>query len=331
MLTHLDDIIRRLSSFFLVPLVNVLLLSAIVFYCSRNRISLVELIPPINLGDGVQYFLDFLKEKTGTAEIRYDDFVRLFPGFAAFTTGITAFLASASWITFLFLIFLFFFIIYLIDRVIYVIGWLVPIDYEFDDDLYAAANVDDPRLIELYGLIDTVPAFSRLYGIVQAALWSTGFSRDSKERQSILSHIRAADDWFAYMKGYIALLAIGIFPLSLLANLDVWRLALCLTVALSGAALLTMRYAQLHQRLVEHDIDRFLSIELLSRADGKITVITPKPNPDVNALVAMRDERVRALGPVGRLLSKLYLRYQDSGVLFALRFLRFRSGSDATE
>ena len=89
----------------------------------------------------------------------------------------------------------------------------------------------------------------------------------------------------------------------------------------AGAALLTIRYAQLHQMLVEHDVDRFLSIELLARVDGRITVIMPRADPDMSTLVKIRNERVKTLGPVSRLLSKLYLRYQDSGVVYALRFL----------
>ena len=321
MLTQLDDVIRRLSSFFLVPLINVVLLAVIIWYCSRNRVSLVELIPHVDIGGGIQYFIDFLKEKSGLTQIRQEDMMRLFPGVAAFTTGLTTFLASASWITFLFLTFLFFLIIYLIDRAVYVIGWLVPLDYEFDDDFYAAANATDERLTALYGLIDTAPPFSRLYGIVRAALWGSGFTRENKERQSILSHIRTSDDWFTYTKGYMALLVIVLLPLAFLSLTDPWRIALCLLVAFLGAALLTIRYAQLHQMLVEHDVDRFLSVELLSRQNGRITVITPRPDPDMSALVALRNERVRALGPVSRLLSRMYLRYQDSGVIYAFRFL----------
>ncbi len=50
MLENLDDVIRRLSSFFVIPLVNVGLITLIVYFCSKGSVSVLVLIPEINVG-----------------------------------------------------------------------------------------------------------------------------------------------------------------------------------------------------------------------------------------------------------------------------------------
>ncbi len=135
--------------------------------------------------------------------------------------------------------------------------------------------------------------------------------------------IEFAETGFTYAKAYVLLLLV-LGVLSLWFSIEFWKVIVLLVLAAIVGLSCMIRYSHLYQRLVKHDVRRFISMEMYRKdpEDGTIKLIEP-------AAVGTGDVALPSAPPaekrsfVGRFLARLLLRFEDSGILYATKVVYF--------
>jgi hypothetical protein len=285
-LDSVEQLIKRFVSIFLMPLVNLILVSGIVYSVSGgfgvSGVSgtkyeglfnyVVDLVSGFIKGD-FKSLLDTLTQHQKQVK-----------DVSTLILTVTAILVVVS--------------AYLLDRIVFYIGYLVPPSIQFDLDAYGrsgASHVD--KLMRIAGESSN---FVSTYGAIRAYL---GHKNTDQYRLAVRSKLTGAIERsravISYTKSYLLLCC-------LLAALDLWepyfsmtRVGAAAVVLICALVIGCLLYANVFRQLVEYDIDSFIWEQAYNSAPPVKGLALPEPQIDPSD---------RKLGAVERILKRKCLK-----------------------
>jgi hypothetical protein len=296
---RLDEILKRLFSFFVAPLLNVIIISTILNLCLSPTYSIPALVSQLDFGGITRYITELL---TALFSGNFDS-LREYMG--RFSNQIAAVSTIVAILVFLMIVL----VMYLLDRAIYCASWFVPLDFELDLASYAAAHRADARLRRLYALVGQPFDVDTAYGVARSYLGESSIDEERITRRNALARTRAtARLCFDYAVSYCFLLSLAwLFALVVHGYFRLAPLTLVLGIALVVAFSSLIWFANAAQDLVEFDIDSFVRLRLYNKQDDRFMPLRETevalPPPDAGATRGLR--------------GALYLRHQPAGILYA--------------
>jgi len=317
MFGRIDEGISKFFSIVVIPVCSVALLSLIVSISSHGVGGLAPLTTRLGATGLVAYILNVGSAILNGQSDQLKDIIMQHDQA----------LIKASGVFSVMLLFIIGLAIYLIDRMIYYVGWIFPLDFEFDCDAYGEKHADSRRIGQLYRLLGSVHyPFSDAYGVVSTYLGAQGPGSYALRRRPLMARAEFALEWFYYAKGYaiiiLLLLALSFtHPLHGIFNRE--NLAWCFVASLAGMVFCAFRYSHAYRDLVMHDVEHFIWMSCYSPDERRSVELECA---DVEFLRAPRLQ-----GPIDRLMSPLMLKYDPSGLgyLFQLLLRRKRKAKRA--
>ncbi len=257
---RIDEVISRLFSAFMTPVLNVMLISLVLSSSLAPHASLGSLLPNIDDVGLAGYTLGAVKILFSSKADVLEDILK--------SNG--ANIVNWSGRVAIIVVIVFSVAIYLLDQALYFLGWLAPFHLDFDFAAYARAQRQAPRLKKLYHVLKSKMPLREAHGVLSMYLGASNSDPARlKQRDALRKTIANAYVYLCYARAYILLtlflllyaLALGGFkPLAALA----W-----LIVAVLVFALCVVRYSHAYQRLVEFDVDCFIWARHYDAAHGK--------------------------------------------------------------
>jgi hypothetical protein len=246
----LEALFGRVTSIFLVPLINIIFLSVIAHFISGginfngNQIQgisshIFDLVSSVAKGD-IHFNFDAIS-----------DFVKKNGHSIA---NASTFFLTAVWVTFVVFI-------YLIDRLTFHLGYFLPPGLQFDLDEYAVLNKNTPRLRRFRSLIGEDVPFGIAYAAITAYLGDKNVDKYRlAARSKITRAIDRAKDVFSYTKTYL-LFCLLLFLTFIIhgRHLSVLGSASIIVILLLSFMLSCLSYANFSKQLADYDIDSFIS------------------------------------------------------------------------
>jgi hypothetical protein len=288
---NLEKLFERFASIFLLPLVNLIFLSMIVYVVSGG-ISFSE-----GKISGISSYLislgsDFLKGDI-SANIRLvSDLVSKYGKSIANASTIVL---AAIWVILVMFV-------YLVDRLTFYVGYFVPPMLEFDLDQYGVSYRGSPRVSRLSSLVGKGAPFAVRYGAIRAYLGDKNVDKYRLEiRGKLTRSIDRVRGAFSYSKAYLifCFFILGFFAANgrHVSPLGFAFVCIALVVALLFSCLF---YANLFKQLIEYDIDSFIA----DRSYNKSQPVKAPNFSKVRATVDARPPKTR----LGALLRSMCIR-----------------------
>jgi len=249
-LATLEALFGRVTSIFLVPLINIIFLSLIAHFISGginfngNQIQgisshIVDLASSVAKGD-IHFNIDSISEfvkKNGHS-----------------IASASTFFLTAVWITFVVFV-------YLIDRLTFHIGYFVPPTLQFDFDEYGVLNKNAPRFRRFRSLIGEDVPFGIAYAAITAYLGDKNVDKYRlAARSKVTRAIDRAKSAFSYTKVYLLFCLLLLMTFIIHGrHLSVPGSASIIVILLLSFMLSCLSYANFSKQLVDYDIDSFIS------------------------------------------------------------------------
>jgi hypothetical protein len=274
-LDNLEALFGRVTSVFLVPLINIIFLSMIAHSISGGITLSGNQIQGIS-----SYVMDiassFSKGDISFSMEAISDFVKKNGHSIA---NASTLLLTAVWVTVLVFI-------YLIDRLTFHIGYFAPPALQFDLDEYGGLTKDSARARQFRSLIGEGVPFGMAYGAIRAYL---GDKNTDKYRLAARAKLTRAVDHaktiFSYTKAYLLLcLLLLLFFIIHGRHLSAFGLISIIVILLFAFMLSCLSYANFSKHLVNYDIDSFISDRSYNNSQPvKFSDFsTSETHPDVN-------------------------------------------------
>jgi hypothetical protein len=249
-LATLEALFGRVTSIFLVPLINIIFLSLIAHFISGginfsgNQIQgissyVIDIASNFSKGD-VSFSMDTIS-----------DFVKKNGHSIA---NASTFFLTAVWVTFVVFV-------YLIDRLTFHIGYFVPPALQFDLDEYGVLNKNAPRLRRFRSLIGEDVPFVIAYAGITAYL---GDKNVDKYRLAARSKVTRAIDRakaaLSYTKAYLLFCLLLLLTFIIHGrHLSGFGSCSIIVMLFLSFMLSCLSYANFSKQLVDYDIDSFIS------------------------------------------------------------------------
>jgi hypothetical protein len=300
MIGRIDELVQRLFAFFVLPVVNVTIVSLLLHWCLANEYSVSSLFAKLDIGGVTQYFANLL------AAIFSGNFDTLKEMAGRYSNQIATVSNVVALVIFLTLVI----VMFLLDRAIYYVNWFVPLDYEFDLAAYGALQCGDTRLRRLYALLGQPFDFATAAGVVRSFLGEHSVDAYRIVRRNALARSQSiARAGFDYAKSYVCLLVLALVFSFFTPVLKTASIAVCLAVAAAIALAYLIWYSNAYRELLEFDIDGFVWLRTYDQKDDRF-VKAPEDGFDPCSGL---------LHPAsGRLLDIVYLKHHPAGVLYEI-------------
>jgi hypothetical protein len=300
MIGRIDELVQRLFSFFVLPVLNVTIVSLLLHWCLSDQYSVSALFATIDVGGLTQYFANLLG---AIVSGNFDTIKELAGRYSSQIATVSNIVALLVFLTIVIAMFL-------LDRAIYCVNWLVPLDYEFDLATYGGRHCEDVRLRRLFSLLGQPFDFAAAIGVVRSYLGERSIDAYRVARRNALARSQAiARTGFDYAKSYTCLLFVAWLVALVSPLLKLSSITLLLVAAIVIALAYLIWYARAYQDLLEFDIDSFIALRAYDQAGDRFV----KPSEEGLDLCA---GFVRP--PANRLLDMLCLKHQPAGVLYEI-------------
>jgi hypothetical protein len=302
MIGRIDELIARLFAFFVLPVLNVTIVSLLVHWCVSDEYSVSSLVAKLDIGGVTQYFVNVLGALVSGNVDTIKDLAGRYSSQIATVSNIVAVVMVLTIII----------VMVLLDRAIYYVNWIVPLDFDFDAATYGAQHRDDARVRGLYARLAEPFDFVMATGVVRSFLGEHSIDAVRMARRSALSRSQViARTAFDYAKSYVCLLVIALLFSLFAPILKTASIAVCLAAAAAIACGYLIWYSNAYQALLEFDIDSFIWLRSYNQQDDRFVAAS-----DVTDFGG-------AAAPIAtpRLRDILYLKHQPAGVLYELYVL----------
>jgi hypothetical protein len=249
-LATLEALFGRVTSIFLVPLINIIFLSLIAHFISGginfsgNQIQgissyVIDIASNFSKGD-VSFSMDAIS-----------DFVKKNGHSIA---NASTFFLTAVWVTFVVFV-------YLIDRLTFHVGYFVPPALQFDLDEYGVLNKNAPRLRRFRSLIGEDVPFGIAYAGITAYLGDKNVDKYRlAARGKVTRAIDRAKAALSYTKAYLLFCLLLLLTFIIHSrHLSVFGSASIIVILLLSFMLSCLSYTNFSKQLVDYDIDSFIS------------------------------------------------------------------------
>ena len=249
-LGRLDDLLGKFAAVFLFPIVNLIAISFILYWCTRG-FDISGLMQNVHLpGDGSEERLGFVTK-----------FVR--ENLSVITEITSAYrkeIASLSFVMAVTTSVLLVLVIYLFDRVTFYVGYLMPPVFNFDIDAYGRAeqNANDANAVR--AVLGTDHSLGLAYGIIRAYLGDRNTNADRLAyRAKLMRSLDSTNSVIAYIKSYVLLTAVlllyAVFLVSPFSRLPTFVVLVLVSLVLAFAV---YYFSLCYQRLVDFDVANFI-------------------------------------------------------------------------
>lgn len=307
MVGRIDELIQRLFSFFVLPVLNVTIVSLLLHWCLADQYSISSLFSKVDIGGVTQYSANLLVAIfSGNLDTLKDLAARYSREIAAVSSQIAAVSNVIAVVVFLTVVILMF----LLDRAIYYVNWFVPLDYDFDLATYGAQQRDDTRVRRMYALLDHPFDFVLAVGVVRSFLSESSVDAYRiARRNSLLRTQNTARVGFEYAKSYVCLLLLAWLLAVTTPVLNLGSTTILLAAAIALALAYLVWYANAYRALLEFDVDSFVWFRSFDHQEDRFV-----KEPD-----AGEDLRAALVAPAsGGFLAMFYLKHHPAGVFFEL-------------
>lgn len=300
MIGRIDELVQRLFAFFVLPVVNVTIVSLLLHWCLANEYSVSSLFAKLDIGGVTQYFANLL------AAIFSGNFDTLKDLAGRYSNQIATVSNVVALVIFLTVVI----VMFLLDRAIYYVNWFVPLDYDFDLAAYGAQQCGDARMRRLYSLLGQPFDFATAAGVVRSFLGEHSVDAYRIARRNALARSQSiARTGFDYAKSYVCLLVLALLFAVFTPVLKVSSIALCLATGSAIALAYLVWYSNAYRELLEFDIDSFIWLRTYDQKEDRF-VTAPADGPDLcSGLVQPAS---------GRLIDMVYLKHHPAGVLYEI-------------
>jgi hypothetical protein len=249
-LGRIDDLLGKFAAVFLFPIVNLICISFIVYWCTRG-FNISGLMQNVHLpGDGSEERLGFVTK-----------FVR--ENLSVITEITSAYrkeIASLSFVMAVTTSVLLVLVIYLFDRVTFYVGYLMPPVFNFDIDAYGRApqNANDANTVRT--ILGTDHSLGLNYGIIRAYLGDKNTNADRiAYRAKLMRSLDSTNTVIAYVKSYVLLTAVlllySLFFVSPFSRLPTFLVLVLISLVLAAAV---YYFSLSYRRLVDFDVTSFV-------------------------------------------------------------------------
>jgi hypothetical protein len=280
MIGRLDDILNKFVAVFLFPIVNLICISFIVYWCARG-FNVAGLVANFRLSG------DMSDARLGFVTQFVQDNLSVI---TAITSAYGKQIANLSFVMAMITSALLVLVLYLFDRLTFYAGYLLTPAFNFDIDRYGRAATNAARAQAVRAILQTEHALGATYGVIRAYLGekNTDVQR-LRYRAGLLRSLESTAVAVTYIKSYVLLTALLLIcsvlfasALSPLATLVV----LVLAIVVLGCAL--NYFSICCRRLVDFDVESFIWDRAYNAEVGF--------NPAVLAVIP-EARPVRAIGP----------------------------------
>lgn len=265
MLDRLDDLLKRFSAFFLVPLVNIAGIGLIFYICTKADVGSAF------SGDNIKGFVaTVLGFMSGLFESSLASALAFAEKYSHQIQIVSFFILGSLFVIFVVLMYVF-------DRLTYYAGFLLPPAFDFDIRAYAHLRRTDERLVQLDKTLRKAAAapagaapagedaairdlaLPAVYGMLRAYLGER--NRDPYRiafRSGLSKSIASIKTVSCYVKAYLLIAALLAAFSFMATGFSFWRAIGVIAVLLAILLLLISYYGKLFRQLVEYDIDSFI-------------------------------------------------------------------------
>jgi len=298
MIGRVDELIQRLFSFFVLPVLNVTIVSLLLHWCLSEQYSVSALIAKLDIGGVTQYFANVLGAIVSGNFDTIKDLAGRYSNQIATVSNIVALIVFLTIVILMFLL----------DRAIYYVNWIVPLDYGFDLAAYGAQHCGDARIRRLFSLLDQPFDFAVATDVVRSFLGEHSVDASRVARRNTLARsLGVARTTFEYAKSYMCLLVLAWLIAMVAPVLKLSSITLLLAVTVAIALGYLIWYANAYQELLEFDIDSFIAMRSYDAGNDRF-VKPPEDGPDLCAGLIQPASK--------RLLGMLHLKHHPAGVLY---------------
>lgn len=300
MMGRVDELIQRLFSFFVLPVLNVTIVSLLLHWCLADQYSVSSLIAKVDIGGLTQYFANVLGAIVSGNFDTIKDLAGRYSNQIAAASNIVALLVFLTIVILMFVL----------DRAIYYVNWIVPLDYDFDLATFGARHCGDARVRRLFSLLGQPFDFAAATGVVRSFLGEHSVDAYRAARRNMLARSQGiARTAFDYAKSYVCLLTLAWLFALVAPILKLSSITLLLAVSVVIAIACLIWYANAYQELLEFDLDCFIALR--SYDEGNDRFVKPaEEGPDLCSGLAQPASH--------RLLDTLCLKYHPAGVLYEI-------------
>jgi hypothetical protein len=250
MIGRLDDILNKLAAVFLFPIVNLICISFIVYWCARgfNIAGLMQNVRlPGDLADErfgfvTRFVQDNLSVITGITSAYGKEIANL----SFFMAGITSALLVL--------------VVYLFDRLTFYMGYLFTPTFNFDIDRYGGAAANAARAQAVRAVFETEHALGATYGVIRAYLGEKNADANRlRYRASLLRSLQSSGVAITYIKSYALLTTfLLIYSLLFVSALSSLTTLIVLLLVIGALACALYYFSIGCRRLVDFDVDSFI-------------------------------------------------------------------------
>ena len=250
MIGRLDDILSKFVAVFLFPIVNLICISFIAYWCARG-FNLSGLVQNVRLSGDVAderfgFVTKFVEENLSVITGITSAYGKEIANLSFFMAGLTSALLVL--------------VVYLFDRLTFYIGYLFAPAFNFDIDRYGRAAANAPRAEATRAIFGADRALGATYGVIRAYLGEKNNDPVRlRHRASLLRSIENSTVTVTYVKSYVVITA-ALLLYSLLFRSALSPLAtlvvLVLVIAVLAGAL--AYFSVCCRQLVDFDVDSFI-------------------------------------------------------------------------
>lgn len=250
MIGRLDDILNKLGAVFLFPIVNLICISFIVYWCARG-FNVAGLIQNVRLPGEVAderfgFVTKFVQENLSVITGITSAYGKEIANLSFFMAGLTSALLVL--------------VVYLFDRLTFYVGYLFTPAFNFDIDRYGGAPANAPRAEAVRAIFGTDRALGATYGVIRAYLGEKNTDPVRlRYRASLLRSIERSTTAVTYIKSYALITALlllySLFFRSALSPLATLVVLVLVIAVLAGAL---AYFSVCCRQLVDYDVDSFI-------------------------------------------------------------------------
>jgi hypothetical protein len=300
MIGRIDELIQRLFSFFVLPVLNVTIVSLLLHWCLADQYSVSSLVAKLDIGGITQYFANVLG---AIVSGNFDTIKDLAGRYSNQIAAVSNIVALMVFLTIVILMFV-------LDRAIYAVNWIIPLDFNFDLASYGAQHCDDTRVRRLFSLLGQPFDFTAATGVVRSYLGEHSVDAYRVVRRNALVRSQGiARTGFDYAKSYVCLLVVAWLFALVAPVLKLSSITVLLAVGVVIGLAYLVWYANAYQELLEFDIDGFIALRFYDKGSDRFV----KPAEEEADLCTGLARPVS-----NSLLDTLCLKHHPAGMLYEI-------------
>ena len=251
MLGRLDDLLDKFVAVFLFPIVNLICISFILYWCTRG-FNISGLMQNVHLsGDVSEERLGFVTKFVRENLSVITDITSAYRKEIASLSVVMAATTSALLVL----------VIYLFDRATFYLGYLIPPTFNFDIDAYGRAVKNANEAATVRVIVGTDHSLGLFYGIIRAYLGdrNTDVHRIAY-RAKLMRALDSSTTVIAYIKSYMLLTVVVLIYAAFFVSPFSLPPTLVVLILISLVLAFALHYfSQCCQRLVDFDVASFIS------------------------------------------------------------------------